>query len=431
MTRARLAGALALLAATVVGGRADAEALDTFGFGARSAALAGAVAGGAIGYSAVPVNPGGLAFQDDIQGAVGWGYGVPALRLNGADAGVTAAHGTSIGLSIPIHFRSVTASFGVALYMPDQFVARIQLVPSTEPHFQLLDNALQRLVVTPVVSLRPLSWLSLGLGVTAFADAAGHGITFDVGIVGGDKVGKAALDVSLPTRVAPIAGVMVRPHRRLMLGAAYRGEIDLRLSLDILANVDIAGAITGDTLISLRAINFFTPQRVSLGGSIDLGQGVTLFGELDWVNWSAYHALPDLRILVQLGISPPLLQARFPDPPFGDQWIPRLGVELRRSVHPRVGIAARVGYAFERSPVPNQSGLTSFADNDRHIVAAGVGVELERLIAILPKPLSFDVSLQLHELVPRTDEKAAPFVGQGFTSSGYLLHVGAMLEARF
>ena len=113
-------------------------------------------------------------------------------------------------------------------------------------------------------------------------------------------------------------------------------------------------------------------------------------------------------------------------------WIPRLGAELRRELTPRVGLAARLGYAYERSPVPEQTGLTSFADNDRHIVSTGIGVELRRLISILPKPLRLDVGLQVHALEPRTTRKDPRlFAGQSFRSEGYLVHAAATLEARF
>ena len=43
------------------------------------------------------------------------------------------------------------------------------------------------------------------------------------------------------------------PRRWLRIAAVYRGELDLKLSLDILAHVNLPGAISGDTLISLVA----------------------------------------------------------------------------------------------------------------------------------------------------------------------------------
>ena len=433
MTRAAsvLLVAIALLvAATAV---ARANALDTFGFSARAEGLAGAQAADARGYAAAHHNPAGVAMSTDIEAALGYGGAVMGLRIDGADAQVSSVRGISVGLAIPLKVRSWNFALGVALYLPDQFVARVQLVPATEPHFVLLDNNLHHLVVTAVLSVRPARWLSLGAGATVLADAAGSGLRFDVGVVGGEKVGSADLDVSLPIRAAPVLGLMIVPHRAVRMGLAWRGELDLGLSLDILANVNIAGAITGDTLIALRALNFYTPHKVSLGLAADLTRDLTITAELDWLGWSHFTgALPDLRVLVALGISPPLVESLFPKPHFDDVWVPRLGAELRRDLHPNVGLALRLGYAFERSPVPPQIGLTSFADNDRHVLAVGAGVELHDLISILPKPLRIDLALQLHELASRTTVKdRTTFVGQGFSSGGYLLHFAATVEARF
>src|SRR5262249_4501442 len=150
---------------------------------------------------------------------------------------------------VPYRIGGVDTAFGIALYLPDQYIARIQLIPATEPHFVLYDNDVHRIVVEPVLSIRPARWISLGGGASILTDAAGNGITFNVGVVGGQKVGESALDVSLPTRAAPLLGVLLMPTDRVRLGLTYRGSIDLDLRLGILANVDVAGVVTGDVLI--------------------------------------------------------------------------------------------------------------------------------------------------------------------------------------
>ena len=95
-------------------------------------------------------------------------------------------------------------------------------------------------------------------------------------------------------------------------------------------------------------------------------------------------------------------------------------------------MTARAGYAYERSPVPEQRGLTSFADNDRHVVSFGGGVELRRLTRILPKPIRVDAALQVHALQPRTTAKSVLlYPGSGFSSGGYLLHLALTAEVRF
>ena len=122
---------LLLLIASV----ARANALDTFGFGPRSAAMAGAVTADARGQAAAFHNPAGVALGRDAEIALSYSYAGMALRINGADANVTTPRGTSLGVALPARLGPFTAAVGLALYLPDQFIARIQLVPATEPHF--------------------------------------------------------------------------------------------------------------------------------------------------------------------------------------------------------------------------------------------------------------------------------------------------------
>ena len=317
--------------------------------------------------------------------------------------------------------------------MPDQFIARIQAAPASEPRFVLLGNSPDRIVIVPVLALRPWRWLSIGAGVTLLADAAGNGIAFDVGLVAGEKVSRAAIDVSLPIRAALVAGMVVTPTPRLRLGLAWRGALDLDVRIDILARVDIAGAVQGTTAIALRAASYYTPRRLALGAALDITPRLTAFAELAWLDWSAFDgAVAELRIAIALGVVPPLVQSQITAQPFSDTWVPRAGVEYRGQLGAHVGLAGRLGFSYERSPVPDQTGLTSFADNDRVIVTAGAGVQLIDLLPALELPLRFDAAVGWHELIDRTAIKDASVLpGRDFTSGGRMIHLSFTAEARF
>jgi long-chain fatty acid transport protein len=289
-----------------------------------------------------------------------------------------------------------------------------------------------RIVAEPVYSLRVSRYFSIGAGASILTDVAGNGITFNVGVVGGEKVGEAALDVSMPTSVAPLVGVLITPTPRVRIGASWRGQLDLGLKLDILANVDVAGVVTGDALISLRAVNYFTPHRVQGGIALDVTDELTVTAELGWQGWSRFRGgVPDLKVLVALGISPPLVAALFPDDQFKDVWTPRLGAEWKTRVG-RADFAMRGGYAYEPSPVPSQTGLTSFADNHRHIVGFGVGLTLRAFEPILTKPVSFDLGAQWQHLESRlTIKDQEKFPGVTFGSAGEVLRGGMSMTVSF
>src|SRR5262249_45565166 len=151
-----------------------------------------------------------------------------------------------------------------------------------------------------------------------------------------------------------------------------------------------------------RAINFFTPHKVSLAASLRPRDGITLHAQVDWLGWSRFAgALADLKVTANLGVVPSLVEATLPQPRFRDASVPRFGSEFEGALNEHLTLLGRLGYAFEPSPVPNQRGLTNFADADRHVASFGGGVELRELTHVLPKPLRVDVALQLHELATR------------------------------
>jgi len=130
----------------------------------------------------------------------------------------------------------------------------------------------------PVLSLRPWRWLSIGAGATLLADAGRQWRRLStVGRRRGRRRSAApASDVSLPIRPGPPSRASSSTNPAPAPGLTWRGALDLRVRLDILARVDIAGAVTGTALISLRAANYYTPQRIALGAAFDITPALTL-----------------------------------------------------------------------------------------------------------------------------------------------------------
>lgn len=429
----RLRCALALLAVAAGNRVAVADPLDEFGFGGRAEGLAGSAVADARGAPAAHHNPAGVALALYPSALIGYGYGSMQLELNGRDAEVLDARGASLGLAIPLHpHHDVDVAFGLALYLPDQFLARIRMTPPTEPRFILLDNDPHRIVIEPVLSLKLGEHLAIGAGGTLFADARGNGVTFNVGVVSGEKVGESAIDFGLPLRAAPLLGILIMPTPRVRGGVTYRGELSLELALDVLANVEVAGVVTGDTLVTARATNYFTPHRLNGGIAVDALENLTISGELTWANWAAYPSgVADIRALVALDITPPLVQTNVPPAEFENTLGGKLGAEY--VLHGRRNdYALRAGYAYVPSPVPSQVGLTSFADNDRHVLAVGFGLDLTDWKPLLTRPIELSIALQWHHLVHElTVKDATQFPGEAFSSGGNIFHLGTSATVNF
>jgi long-subunit fatty acid transport protein len=423
---ARCLGVLLLLGLTREASAWDA--LELFGFSARGTALCGALTGGADDAAAAFYNPAGAALAAEPQLALGWTYAYTKLTLDRSDAHVLRPHGMSLGAALPWHRGNFSAALALGVYMPDQFVLRIQVIPPSEPHFGLLDNGPHRFTADAVVALR---WraLALGAGVSFLTDANGR-IDLDVGLSGGEKQGRAALDFALPTKVAPFLGLLARVGEQLNVGLSYRGELDLRLALDILAKVDVAGVVSGDAAITLRAINFYTPAKLAAGARLLVTESLAVNLDLVYFRWSALNAsTPELRVLLDLGLSPPLVSAAFPASGYRDTLSERAGIELTR--RGRLTLRLRAGAAVEPSPVPDQHGLVSVADNDRLVLGAGGGLELVDRSGILRHPVSLDAGVQVHHLLERTTVKADPSLGPGFTSGGDIVVVSITATGRF
>lgn len=427
-----LVGRVVTLAGVLAGvGVAAADPLDQFGFGGAAAGTAGARTAVAVGPEAAHHNPAGVALGDGPAVMIGWGYGAMGLELDGRPADVLDVHGTSLGLAVPVQVSpTVRVGGGVALYLPDAFLARIRLLPFTEPDFVLLASDPHRVVVEPVAAVAYADKLAIGVGASVLADARSRELVFDVGVVGGEKVGAAALDVDLPLRAAPLVGLWLRPNPRVRAGLTWRGELSLDLALDIRANVEVAGVVTGDVLVSLRARNYFTPGRLTGGLAVDVTDGLTVAGDVTWSRWSRFPPPPDLAVLIALDLTPPLVATDRPPAGFGDTVDVRLGGEWRGADRP-LGLALRGGLAWRPSPVPAQSGLTSYADGDRVELTAGVGVRLDAR-PIVTHPIDVDVAVQWQHLRDRLERKTAgPAPGEAFSSGGDLLHAGVTSTVRF
>jgi len=235
--------------------------------------------------------------------------------------------------------------------------------------------------------------------------------------------------VALPSRAAPLAGILVEPLPGLRLGASYRGELDLRLRLDILAHVMVPGG--GDTIISIRALNFYTPRKLSFGAAWDPSEHWTLAVDASYYNWSNFSGgVPDLKILVDLMFAPTLLDGTFPADRLHDTMTVRAGGEWRTAIGPDREGALRAGLAYEPSPLPPQVLETSFADGDRVIVTAGAGVRWAHMGGILEKPLAIDAAIEWHKLVAQTTQKIDPAL-PGFSTGGSMLHFALTATAAF
>jgi long-subunit fatty acid transport protein len=126
-----------------------------------------------------------------------------------------------------------------------------------------------------------------------------------------------------------------------------------------------------------------------------------------------------VRVLLSMVNAPP--------PGFQDIFVPRVGAEYTFNEH----VAARMGYFYKPSPVPDQTGRNNYADSDRHGVSVGVGVSFHDPWGLLKKPILIDAAFQTqileHRYVTKTDPDNPTgnysIDGEIFLGGIYLRHV--------
>lgn len=413
-------GIAAAVAAAIglVAPAAGAAPGTTFGAGPRVEALARSTVAEGDTTDAATEN---AAFSAAEGTRVRFGYGASGmfLRVNDRDAGVAPVAGLDVAGSAGARLASrLWLGTGFALHLPAQ-IARIAFRPATEPQFVLYEAAQQRLSLDLVASLR---WgpIAVGGGSSVALGVGGPGVGVDVAQDANGPHAQGALDIGLGYRLAPLVGVVARLGR-LQLGASFRGELAVDLSLDTVVKVDLEGnPLNGVTTVILRGPSGYEPPRVDLGARVLVARGLRAFAAVEYDVYSAAPApVADATIDVDLATKPALGRASFVEPRFRDTVSPRLGVEWRHPSAPLPPsfladtslvpdpwrVALRAGYAYEPSPVPAQTGFTSYADSARHAVGLGAAYHVGEVLGI---DVTVSAAAQVHALERRQEKKPSP-----------------------
>lgn len=432
---------------------AFANGPEIFGHGARSAALARADI--AEGDPTDTQNP-AFAASPGVRLRLGYGYGAMLLSLNGADAGVADVSGIDFAAQVGADITpSVRAGLLLAVHLPDTSLATIAFRPGTEPQFPLYESALQRTAADLGAALR-YRWISIGGGVVLGLRVAGDGTSFDVEQDAAGTHGDAAAYVELPYAVAPLAGLRLNLGR-LAIGAAFRGAMAVDMQLDNVTRVALTeNPLNGTTTVKVSGSSGFDPARLSAGAAVSIGAGFVAHAAMEVAFYSAAPPpVADVAFDVRLGTIPSLREVRFIEPRFRTTLSPRIALEVRRPApskpvelgegfgDPSKSIpktpsdardapdppwrwAVRGGYVLAPSPVPAQTGFTSYADATRHGISLGGGYNLGRTLGV---DLSLNLAAQAHILEPRLEQKPiAALPHASYEVSGFLLHGAASLE---
>jgi len=452
----RLAAA-STLAVALAASPARANEADTYGLGSRSGALGNAVSADATDFSANYYNPAGLVGARGPSLSIGYVYAANRLAIDGQDNHVANVHGLVGGLAIPGVILGVPFAFGVGVYMPDAGISRIKALRQETPRWAVYDERASIIFLSANLAVRPVRWLELGGGIAFLASTKGHFEISGTAVIAHpyDSQLRHEVDADLASVRYPQVGARILIDGFGAVGLVYRGQTKIALSLDAHLQGLVDAGLTVPLVydLSSRTANAFLPQQFVVGVSFSRIRNLKVDVDVTFVNWAAYEsptALTTSNLQVDappglISLPPNPKQVTIIPPAFENRLVPRFGVEY---VIPAAGgyrrlsgedadrrlveIPLRVGYVYERSPVPPQTGVTNFVDTDRHTISLGAGVTLNAPGSVLKGSLSLDLHGQWSILPERLTHKDNPadFVGS-YRAGGSMVGLGATMTAVF
>jgi len=414
-----------------------AQPMDLFGSGPKSIAMGGVQIAADDDYTAAYYNPALL-----WHGAVGVGinYTAPSFNVQ-ATAEPTGEQallwrrpvdytGLTFGAAVPfIGLLRDKAAIGVNLFSPVRHVFRSHIIDEGTAYFLRYDNAPERIQLALSLCVRPVEWLSFGLGAQMLSNYGGYAeFTAVLGTMSAGRVIRRRLDSEVFGVFGPIAGIAVGPFKGFKAAVYWRGEMTTSFEQPIKVDLGTFGGL--DVIVS--GVTQYTPHTVGLGlGYTFLDGRMTVGLDVGYERWSATPPLvPQIRIdlsgtLTQLGFHPTVV-SRDLEMRFTDIIVPRLGLEYR----PLPQLAVRAGYIVRPSPVPDQEERSNFLDSLANVMSLGVGWVFPDPLK-MGKSINVDLAGQLTALDNRYVEKKGPNLQPNYRFGGTNVLVNFAVKYQF
>ena len=310
-------------------------------------------------------------------------FGQP-LGGSGGDAGdwnlVPGAY-----LSVPVGERlniglGINAPFGLKLEYEDGWVGR----------FQALRSEIQTLNVNPSIAMRVNDRLSIGAGISYQRLQAELTNAVNYSAVVAQGVQQLAAQGQIPAAAVPgilaanaglegnarvrgddsgwgfNVGVLFDASQTTRIGLSYRSAIDYDvqgsirftapatvtnpLGAAIVANASASGAPLSSGLVS---VDLKVPDSALLSAQQQVGDKLTLLGDVAWTGWSTVQ---ELRVVRDSGATVSVTPERWRD-------VLRYAIGASYEVAPRLTL--RAGTAYDNTPVPDATRTPRLPDTDR------------------------------------------------------------------
>lgn len=427
---------LSLLLLLVSGAGAKAEMASLFGIGQRSPAMGGtALIQGQYNPFQVYTAPAALGFLRRVEFSFGAQYLDPRIKpygqivLNSSgtqgdfrDAGVLPGGGSVIGFALPLG-RVRPLTLGGAIYLPFTTLIRVSGTPVDYPFYPLYTDISRNFFFVVGAGYEVVDGLALGGNIrsttksnTQYVLRSDNSINYSASAV--EAKSQSRLSVS----VVYDRGRR-NPDQPWSAGFMYRGKsgMENKLSADVSAFVPVQG--------ELNSMPSYTPAEFVLMASGKLAGKYTFSGDVSRVKWSDY-----VSPYGSGNINSYVIGSRASTANFRDTTVYRFGMQQESVLGGGFvkKISYREGYQWHPSPVPDQTGDSNFADNDRHMITAGLGLTLDHPFRD-EDVFDLDFFFQYNLLKDRAVRKAAAnnIGAPGYNTGGKILVYGMGASMRF
>lgn len=354
--------------------------------------------------------------KQTTESMVGFGYlyQLPMMTLNLDTAKVTdeavkkdlnksASQATSnlnygtVQLGFAFDLRSIVNSplplkLGGAIALRDNGnLAQINDTTVKSYNFQKLGAEAERFVLISGLSSQVIkNRLSIGAGASLSAGGEGKFKMTDVIIdpSGETQVPRQEVILKLTPAMAPVAGVQYAQaidRHVITAGLSYRGELMIEMTpLEASATTSL---LQIDLPLELAVRDFYTPHIINGGATFFYKKHIAMSLEIEYQMWSKFKNSAAREKYETFDT-------------FKDIIVPKLGFEMPLAKEWLI----RSGYSYVPAFTPEQSGLSNYLDNNKHILGAGFSYVLSPNF-LLKQPTVIDFGLQAQLWQSRSTEK--------------------------
>lgn len=454
---------IAAVLAALLPGIARANVAETYGFGSRNAALAGAgVSWGAQGYSAY-FNPAMLAARDGKNLKISWGLLAmnPSFteindvivendyvsdktlpEFDDVDVDYRSTIGQALGISLHPFPESLNLSFGLTTFLPLEQVAYMDTGEAYIPEYVLYRARTQRPQIDAGLGFETIRGLNLGVGVhMAFALTSTATLFLQTDE---DRPSSMRFASSLKPKAVPYYGLLfdsavysgsvnselpdARPSGSFAVGLVFRHPVASSNFMKVKSGARVFGSFAAlDFTLSSASALYYDPMTVELGWSFQAAEWARTYIQFDWQRWSKFQqpslSIEDPEVVDCEGESCGIKISPGANPTFDfrDIVVPRIGQEFRMTnwTYP---VTLRLGYGYKPTILKTLStGAGNFLDPPKHMLSGGVGIDFPRIFTI-QRPWALDFHLAYHRLFDQRIDKEP---GDETGAAGGDLKIGA------